>query len=217
MSARTQYVISRIISHGARLDVLAEDVRGKIYHLEIENRDETDHPKRVRFYGAVEDAELLRKGSDYSILPDRYIFYISSSDIWKSGKTIYHEKKCFEETGLDYDDGAHVIYVNTEVDDGTRIAKLMQYFKTADPEDDSEGELSKRVRYLKREEGGTEIMCEIMERIRQEGRSEGRIESDKKTAVNLFRMGMPAEKIAQVVEENVSIVKKWLEGAAQAK
>lgn len=60
-------------------------------------------------------------------------------------------------------------------------------------------------------------MCEIMERIRQEGRSEGRIESDKKTAVNLFRMGMPAEKIAQVVEENVSIVKKWLEGAAQAK
>lgn len=186
-NVRTQYVISRIISHGARLDVLAED------------------------------AELLRKGSDYSILPDRYIFYISSSDIWKSGKTIYHEKKCFEETGLDHDDGAHVIYVNTEVDDGTRIAKLMQYFKTADPEDDSEGELSKRVRYLKREEGGTEIMCEIMERIRQEGRSEGRIESDKKTAVNLFRMGMPAEKIAQVVEENVSIVKKWLEGAAQAK
>ena len=60
-------------------------------------------------------------------------------------------------------------------------------------------------------------MCEIMERIRQEGRSEGRIESDKKTAVNLFRMGMPAEKIAQVVEKNVSIVKKWLEGAAQAK
>ena len=60
-------------------------------------------------------------------------------------------------------------------------------------------------------------MCEIMERIRQEGRSEGRIESDKKTAVNLFRMGLPAEKIAQVVEENVSIVKKWLEGAAQAK
>ena len=91
-NVRTQYVISRIISHGARLDVLAEDVRGKIYHLEIENRDETDHPKRVRFYGAVEDAELLRKGSDYSILPDRYIFYISSSDIWKSGKTIYHEK-----------------------------------------------------------------------------------------------------------------------------
>lgn len=159
-NVRTQYVISRIISHGARLDVFAEDVRGK---------------------------------------------------------TIYHEKKCFEETGLDHDDGAHVIYVNTEVDDGTRIAKLMQYFKTADPEDDSEGELSKRVRYLKREEGGTEIMCEIMERIRQEGRSEGRIESDKKTAVNLFRMGMPAEKIAQVVEENVSIVKKWLEGAAQAK
>lgn len=146
------------------------------------------------------------------------IFSISVLLIYrKAERRSIMKKKCFEETGLDHDDGAHVIYVNTEVDDGTRIAKLMQYFKTADPEDDSEGELSKRVRYLKREEGGTEIMCEIMERIRQEGRSEGRIESDKKTAVNLFRMGMPAEKIAQVVEENVSIVKKWLEGAAQAK
>ena len=44
----------------------------------------------------------------------------------------------------------------------------MKYFKTADPFDDSEGELSNRVRFLKTEEGGIEIMCEIMEKIREE-------------------------------------------------
>lgn len=42
------------------------------------------------------------------------------------------------EKGPVYDDGVHVIYVNAEVNDGSRIAKLMEYFKTADPEDDSE-------------------------------------------------------------------------------
>lgn len=60
-----------------------------------------------------------------------------------------------------------------------RTAKLMSYFRTADPFDDSEGELSKRVRFLKTEEGGREIMCEIMERIREEGRGEGREEGRK--------------------------------------
>ena len=102
----------------------------------------------------------------------------------------------------------------------------MQYFRTADPFDDSEGELSKRVRFLKNEEGGIEIMCEIMERIREEGRLEGiregkksglregrksgRLESSRKTAVNLGQMGMPIETIARAVDADVTVVKQWL-------
>ena len=124
VSVKTQYVISKITSHGARLDVLAEDTEKTLYHLEIEGAD------------------------------------------------------------------------------------------VADSFDDSEGELSKRVRFLKTEEGGIEIMCEIMERIREEGRLEGkqsgRLESSRRTAVNLERMGMPPETIARAVEEDVTVVKQWL-------
>ena len=55
--------------------------------------------------------------------------------------------------------GEHILYVNAEIDDGSRTAKLMKYFMTADPEDKSEGRLSERVHYLKCEEGGVqEIM-----------------------------------------------------------
>lgn len=99
------------------------------------------------------------------------------------------------------------------VNDGGRIAKLMRYFRTADPFDDSEGELSKRVRFLKTEEGGREIMCEIMERIREEGRKSGLLESSRKTALNLDRMGMPEETIARAVEEDVMVVRQWLKSA----
>lgn len=85
--------------------------------------------------------------------------------------------------------------------------------------------MSKRVRFLKTEEGGIEIMCEIMERIREEGiregkqfglregRKSGRLESSRKTALNLDRMGMPPETIACAVEEDVTVVKQWLKAA----
>ena len=213
VSVRTQYVISKVISHGARLDVLAEDKKGVICHLEIEGTDVADHARRTRFYGSVTDGEFLRKGRDYNELPERYIFYISRKDIWKDGYTVYEEEKRFRQTGKKHNDGSHLIYVNAEIDDGSRIAKLMKYFKTADPFDDSEGELSKRVRFLKTEEGGIEIMCEIMERIREEGRESGMKESHKKTAWNLEKMGMPLDTIAKVVEEDISVVRQWLKPA----
>ena len=216
-SVRTQYVISKAVTRGARLDVLAEEQKSTLYHLEIENTDTMDHPRRTRFYGALTDSELLRKGAGYSALPDRRIFYISRTDIWKNGYTVYEEEKRFRQTGLLHEDGAHVTYVNATVDDGSRIAKLMRYFRTADPFDDSEGALSKRVRFLKTEEGGREIMCEIMEKIREEGRKEGRksgfLESSRKTALNLNRMGMPEETIARAVEEDVMVVRQWLKSA----
>lgn len=225
VSVRTQYVISKVISHGARLDVLAEDKKGVICHLEIEGADVADHARRTRFYSSVTDGEFLRKGRDYNELPERYIFYISRKDIWKDGYTVYEEEKRFRQTGKKHNDGSHLIYVNAEIDDGSRIAKLMKYFKTADPFDDSEGELSKRVRFLKTEEGGIEIMCEIMEKIREEGKQEGELigiregrksgmlESHKKTAWNLEKMGMPLDTIAKVVEEDVSVVRQWLKPA----
>ena len=216
-SVRTQYVISKVISHGARLDVLAEDKKGVIYHLEIEGADVVDHARRTRFYGSVTDGEFLRKGRDYSELPERYIFYISRKDIWKDGYTVYEEENRFRQTGKKHNDGSNLIYVNAEIADGSRIAKLMKYFKTADPFDDSEGELSKRVRFLKTEEGGIETMCEIMEKIREEGKREGRksgmLESHKKTAWNLEKMGMPLDTIAKVVEEDITVVTKWLKTA----
>ncbi|MCD8074701.1 MAG: hypothetical protein LUF27_06665 [Lachnospiraceae bacterium] len=48
--------------------------------------------------------------------------------------------------------GSHVIYVNAEVDDGSEMAEMMKYFKTADPDDMSQGALSKRIQFLKRED-----------------------------------------------------------------
>ena len=213
---RTQYTISRIKTHSVRLDALAETEKGKLYHIEIQRKDEIDPPKRIRYIGSLIDAEFLEKGAKYKELPDRIHFYISEKDIYHCGKVIYPVEKELGSTGLPYDDGVHIFFVNAAVDDGSRIAKLMKYFKTADPDDDSEGELSKRVRYLKREEGGVDIMCEVseMEQGRKIGEEQGRkIGEERKahsTALNLSRMGLTPEQIASAVGESLEQVKRWL-------
>ena len=78
---RTQYRISKITSHDAVLDVLAEDAAGKLYNLEIQRSDAIDHARRTRFYRAMIDSEYLMKGAAYTELPDTYIIYISESDL----------------------------------------------------------------------------------------------------------------------------------------
>ena len=41
----------------------------------------------------------------------------------------------------------------------------------------------------------------------------GMLESHKKTAWNLEKMGMPLDTIAKVVEEDISVVRQWLKPA----
>ena len=217
---RTQYRISKIESRDAALDVLAEDASGKLYNLEIQQLDTVDHARRTRFYGSMIDSSYLEKGTTYADLPEVYIFYLSQTDIWRKKRTIYRIKKCFEDTEIPYDDGLHIVYVNAAVDDGSPIAAMMQYFKTSNPDNMEHGELSKRVHYLKRAEGGFSEMCEVSEKIFNEGieegfargQKEGREEEKRETAITLFKMGMSIEKIAEVVRASIKLVQEWVSG-----
>ena len=226
---RTQYRISKIASHDAVLDVLAEDGEKRIYNIEIQKSEAVDHARRTRFYGAMIDSEYLVKGKDYDQLPEVHILYISEMDLWKAGKTMYEVEKRFKGTKITYEDGIHVTYVNAEIEDGTEVSQLMKYFKTTDPEDMSQGELSKRIHFLKCEEGGLKVMCEMSEKWIEEGRAEGRAEGReegraegeerkaKEIVFSLADRGMSAENIADIVKMNIAIVKQWLEGATAAR
>ncbi len=223
LEVRSQYRVSKITSHDAILDILAEDSNGGLFNLEIQRADTIDHARRTRFYGAMVDSGYLMKGKTYSDLPDVYIIYISEKDLWKAGRTSYPVEKYFKSTGVRYDDGQHILYVNAAVDDGSETARLMQYFKTADPDDMSQGDLSKRVHFLKCEEGGYEIMCEVSEKIYAEGlemgrteglemgRTEGELNAKRTMAYNMHKKGYPDSTIAELLEVSMSRVKGWID------
>ena len=212
LEVRVQHRVSKITSHDAILDILAEDSSGKLFNLEIQRADTIDHARRTRFYGAMVDSEYLMKGKTYADLPDVYIIYISKKDLWKAGQTSYQVEKYFKGTGVRYDDGQHILYVNAAVDDGSETARLMQYFKTADPDDMSQGDLSKRVHFLKCEEGGYEIMCEVSEMIY----AEGELDAKRTMAYNMHKKGYPASTIAELLEVSMAIVKEWIDSEMAA-
>ena len=159
--SKTQYVLSKLVSHDAWLDVLAESVKGEVFALEIQSRDDVDHPHRVRFYESMIDSHFLEKGSTYDEFPDVTLIYICRKDFLDGGVVSWSVEKYRSVQGKRYEDGLHTMYVNAEIDDGSEIARLMQYFLTADPEDMSHGALSKRVRFLKCTEKGWDRMCEV--------------------------------------------------------
>ena len=172
----TEYRISKLDTRDAVLDVIAVDEDGVFYHIEIQLANSDDHIRRVRFYSAMVDSELLEKGTKYKDLPDTYIFYISMNDFMELGEPIAKIESTIGTKKKKYDDGKHIFYVNAGVDDDSEVAKLMNYFKLADPNDASQGELSDRVHVLKCEKEGEDSMCAITQSFVDEGKIIGVVE-----------------------------------------
>ena len=208
VEVRSQYRISKLVSKDAVLDILAEDTQGRVYNLEIQRKTTLDHARRTRRYNAMVDAEYLEKGKEYSEMPEVYVIYISETDIWKTWMTESPVEKYLKGQLTEYNDGQHTIYINAAINDGSPKAALMQYFKTCDPDDMSQGALYRRVRYLKREKGGIEEMGEYSERIfnggREEGLREGRREGrweERQAMIHLMRaQGIDEETIEKILE-----------------
>ena len=179
--------------------MIAVDDQGVFYHIEIQLADSDDHIRRVRFYSAMVDSELLEKGTQYSDLPNTYIFYISLNDILDLGEPIAQVNTTIGGKHKPYDDGKHIYYVNAAVNDASEIARLMDYFKQADPSDASHGELSNRVHLLKCEEEGDDPMCEVTQSFVNEGKIIGAVEILR----NIIHMS--DEQIVEAIKEQYQL------------
>lgn len=172
----TEYRISKLDTKDAVLDVIAVDEKGVFYHIEIQLANSDDHIRRVRFYSAMVDSELLEKGTKYTDLPNTYIFYISMNDFMGLGEPIAQVESTIGKKKKTYEDEKHIFYVNAGVDDESEVARLMNFFKLADPNDSSHGELSDRVHLLKCEKEGEEPMCAVTQSFVEEGKIIGVVE-----------------------------------------
>ena len=192
---RTQDAIPMLISKSPRLDITAEDDKGTLYEIEIQRVEEPAPARRVRYYSSVMDSELLRKGVSYDKLPEVYLFYLSQKDIWQKGQTVYKLEQSlrFGDELMPYENGLHTIYVNAAIDDGSNIAKLMQYLKTAKAGDTSQGALSAHVNYLKSPEGGRAKMGEFEKYFTEQGEAK----RGKETALEMLKDG---EKLPKIIK-----------------
>ncbi len=204
-SVMSQKEKRNLFGRSVRLDIVAEDDKGKLYNVEVQRADKGATPKRVRFNLAMLDSRILQKNDDFDKLPETYIIFITENDYYKKGKPIYKVKKTIDDTDMCFDDGCNIMYVNGAYRANDAIGHLMHDFGMSDAGRMYYNEIASRVRMHKQEEQGAKTMCRIFEEYGDEVRAEAKAEFVE----DLLRDGtMPIERIAAVAKVPLEQVKQ---------
>ena len=231
---RPQYEIKNLGGRSVRLDIFALDKNGHAYNIEVQRKDSGAVAKRARYNSSLIDAHMTFPGDDYEALDDTYVIFITENDVLKEGLPLYHIERTIKETGKDFGDGSHIVYVNSTIRDETALGRLMHDFYCTNPDEMYYKTLADRARYFEESEKGVNNMCELLQELsnnsynegwkgglaegweggmakgKAEGKAEGRVEGARATAWNLEKLGMDSVTIAGVVGYDVKTVEKWL-------
>ena len=199
----SQYGLNNIQGRSARLDILAVDEQNKAYNIEIQRNDRGAEVRRARYNSGLMDANITEPGDRYDQLYETYVIFITENDILKAGLPIYHIERTIQETGMPFGDGAHIIYVNSQIKDDTKLGRLMQDFTCTNPDDMNYPVLAQRVRYFKEDTKGVATMCRAFEEVREEGKREQAVEF----ARSMLADGMPYEIVTKYTKLSVEEVK----------
>ena len=164
----------------------------------------------MRYNTSCITANITNPGTKFELVPNVIRIFISKSDMFKSGKTVYHIDRTVRETGTVTDNGLQEIYVNTKIDDGSDIAELMRIYKEQSVFDFKKfPKTSNRKGQFIRHEGGKRKMCELVENYAREVAEE----EAKAMAKRLLERGVDFDIVCQSVkilskEELLSIYEK---------
>ena len=118
-----------VLGHGIRLDVFLADEN---YDVEMQNTSDSIE-KRSRYYQSVIDRELLKRSMDYDKLPESFIIFICNFDHVGKGLAKYERVSYYKGTDDEYNDGSHVILLNTRYTDRSNvsdsIAEYLDYIR----------------------------------------------------------------------------------------
>ena len=194
ISAQTQRMLQGF-GRSIYLDVLAEDSKGVLYNIEIQQSNEGADPRRARFHTGMIDTHKLKAGQDFKELPELYVIFITQNDVLKQKQTIYTIHKYIDEVMKPFDDGSHLIYINGAAqDDGSELWKLIHDFHCTNADDMYFPRLAERVKYLKANKKGVVTMGDYFEELQEKA-----IEQEKENiAAKFIELGkLTLEEIAQ--------------------
>ena len=174
-------------SKGIRLDIMADDVAGSRYTVEMQNENEYNINKRSRYYHSMMDLDLLEKGKKYNRLQKNIVIFICTFQPFvRSGRHRYFfEKRCVQETELALEDGVTTVILSTrgtKKDIDEEMAAFLRYVEDSSEEvaDRSDSSLVKlihaKVCAVKQSKVREAEYMKLQERDQnnfQKGRSEG--------------------------------------------
>ena len=223
---------------GVRLDFIAESEDGRIFDVEMQNRNEGNIPKRTRFYQALIDAPILKSGErGFDKMNPLYIIIICNYDPYGKKKYCYtFDNQCKEVPGLRLGDEVTKLLLSTKGENEEEVPKELVDFLHYVTESNENGlpdecdERLKRlhesireikasadmeVEYMKMEERERIIRDEGVEFGKQLGIINGKIEAVLEL---LEDKGEVPEKVKTEIfaETDLEVLKKWLRLAAKS-
>ena len=86
LDIHAQHSIRNLLKRSVRLDALCHLPDNKLVNIEIQNENNTNHFKRVRYNEACVTTQATDPGTDFENIPTVYSLYISDFDMFKKGK-----------------------------------------------------------------------------------------------------------------------------------
>ena len=202
----------------AILDCVAKDAENNFFNVEIQGENDGASPKRARYHCGLLDMNLLNPGDLFDNLPETYIIFITKNNILEYSQPISHIQRRIKETEDIFQDGQHILYVNSKKQDDTELGRLMHDLHCEEADKMYSNVLSARVQQLKETEEGVKTMCQELEEIYNEGEQsgvqKGELKKARETTLALLEMGMSAEQIAKAVNLSIETIQNWISEAS---
>ena len=145
------------------MDILAQDSEGRYFNVEVQRSDEGAPARRARFYSSILDTHFLQPSKLYEELPDTYVIFITENDVLHDNLPLYNIRRRIDENAKCFEDGSHIIYVNSQRRDDTALGKLMQDLYCTEPKNLHYHEFAERMEFLKYSKEGEEKMTDVIE------------------------------------------------------
>ena len=202
----------------AILDCVAKDAENNHFNVEIQGENDGASPKRARYHCGLLDMNLLNPGDPFDSLPETYVIFITKNDVLGYNQPISHIQRRINETEDIFQDGQHILYVNSKKQDNTELGRLMHDLHCEEADEMYSNILSTRVHQLKETEEGVNQMCQELEEIYNEGEQsgvqKGELKKARETTLALLEMGMSSEQIAKAVNLSIETIQNWISEAS---
>ena len=202
----------------AILDCVAKDAENNFFNVEIQGENDGASPKRARYHSGLLDMNLLNPGDSFDSLPETYVIFITKNDVLGYNLPISHIQRRIKETEDIFQDGQHILYVNSKKQDDTELDRLMHDLHCKEADKMYSNVLSARVQQLKETTEGVNQMCQELEEIYNEGEQsgvqKGELKKARETTLALLEMGMSSEQIAKAVNLSIETIQSWISEAS---
>ena len=182
------------LGKGIRLDVYVEDDNNTIYNIEMQvSSDDNEFlGNRIRYYQALIDSAILKRGDNYKDLKNLYIIFICPFVLFNGERQVYFFKNyCKDDKNILLEDGVTKIIISTKGKEKATLDKdlkaFMDYINGMLPDNDFVKTVDTRIGEIKQKEIERSFYMQYELRLREE-REAGKLEGRQETLVENIRL-----------------------------